>query len=292
MTEFLEEVVLDTLIDFAKLLPFLFLTYLFMEFLEHKAGEKMENAITKAGRFGPVLGGLLGLVPQCGFSAAAAGLFAGRVITVGTLLSVFLATSDEMLPVMLASRAPALLIVKILAGKFLVAVIAGFAVDLLYRVIKKDRTVKHGDFHEMCECEHCHCEKGIFRSALHHTLHISLFLLLVMLALNAGVFFIGEERLSGVFSGIPVVGQLLAALVGLIPNCAASVLITQLYLDGVISVGCLFSGLLVGAGVGVILLLRANKKHWKENLCIVVLLYAVGVAVGVLLDLIGAGAWF
>lgn len=283
---FLEEVLLDSLLDFLKLLPFLFLTYLLMEFLEHRAGEGMEKAIRRAGRVGPLFGGLLGVVPQCGFSAAASGLYAGRVISLGTLIAVYLSTSDEMLPIMIAEGAKASLILKLLAIKLVIGTVAGFLIDLVLRLLAKKDTHEH--IHELCEHEGCHCEEGILRSALHHTLHISLFLLLIMLVLNTGIFFLGAERLTAVFSGIPVLGHLLSALVGLIPNCASSVLITKLYLEGVLSAGCMLSGLLVGSGVGLLVLFRVSRKK-RDAFLVLLLLYTIGAFTGMLLDLVGIG---
>lgn len=285
---FLKEVLLDTCIDFLKLLPFLFLTYLFMEFLEHRAGDRMENTIRRAGRVGPLFGGLLGIVPQCGFSAAASGLYAGRVISLGTLIAVYLSTSDEMLPILIAERAAPLLIIKLLGIKFLIGLVAGFAIDLCLSAFKKEKTHDH-PIHELCEHEGCHCERGILSSALHHTLHISVFLLIVLLLLKSGIFFLGDERLAAVFSAVPVLGHLLAALVGLIPNCVSSVLITKLYLEGVLSAGCMLSGLLVGSGVGLLVLFRANRSK-KEAFFILLLLFGIGALSGMLLDACGIGS--
>ena len=287
-TAFLEEVLLDSIIDFLKLLPFLFLTYLFMEFLEHRAGENMERTIRRAGRVGPFFGGLLGVVPQCGFSAAASGLYAGRIISLGTLIAVYLSTSDEMLPILIAEGAKASLILKLLSIKLLVGMLAGFLIDLCLHLSGK-KEEEHEHIHELCEHEGCHCEEGVLRSAIHHTLHISLFLLLIMLCLNTGIFFLGEERLAGLFSGIPVLGHLLSALVGLIPNCASSILITKLYLEGVLSAGCMLSGLLVGSGVGLLVLFRISHKK-KDAFFVLLLLFAIGAVSGMLLDLVGIGA--
>ncbi len=286
-SHFAEEVLLDSLKDFGKLLPFLFLTYLFMELLEHKAGEGMQRTIRRAGRFGPLFGGLLGVLPQCGFSAAASGLYAGRVITLGTLISVYLSTSDEMLPVLIAEGATPTLIIKILLLKFLIGMSAGFLIDLAATLLHKSE--HEHSVHDMCHQEGCHCERGIWRSALHHTLHIGLFLLLVMLCLNTVIFFVGHERLESVFSSLPVLGHLLSALVGLIPNCASSVLITKLYLEGVLSAGCMLSGLLVGSGVGLLMLFRVNGSK-KQSLFVLILLFAIGAVAGMLADLLGIGA--
>jgi len=285
LSAFLEEVLLDTLLDFLKLLPFLFLTYLFMEWLEHRAGGKMETAIRRAGRVGPLFGGLLGVVPQCGFSAAASGLYAGRVISLGTLIAVYLSTSDEMLPIMIAEKAEPLLILKLIGIKLLIGIIMGFLVDLVLRLSHKKKEEEH-PIHALCEHEGCHCEEGILRSALHHTLQISFFLLLVLLVLKTGIFFLGEDRLTAVFNDLPVVGHLLSALVGLIPNCVSSVLITKLYLEGVLSAGCMLSGLLVGSGVGLLVLFRINRSK-KEALFILLLLFFIGAVSGMLLDLFG-----
>ena len=245
----------------------------------------METAIRRAGRVGPLFGGLLGVVPQCGFSAAASGLYAGRVISLGTLIAVYLSTSDEMLPIMIAEKAEPLLILKLLGIKLLIGVIMGFLVDLVLRLSHKKKEEEH-PIHALCEHEGCHCEEGILRSALHHTLQISLFLLLVLLVLKTGIFFLGEDRLTAVFNDLPVVGHLLSALVGLIPNCVSSVLITKLYLEGVLSAGCMLSGLLVGSGVGLLVLFRINRSK-KEALFILLLLFFIGAASGMLLDLFG-----
>ncbi len=288
LSAFLEEVLLDSLIDFVKLLPFLFLAYLFMEFLEHKAGEKMENAIRRAGKVGPLFGGLLGALPQCGFSTAASGLYAGRVISLGTLIAVYLSTSDEMLPILIAEGAPAGKILKILAIKCVVGALFGFLIDLVLRALHKERH-HEGHIHELCEHEGCHCEEGrVLRSALHHTLHVGTFLLAIILLLNTTVFFLGHERIAGIFSSVPVVGHLLSALVGLIPNCASSVLITKLYLEGVLSAGCMFSGLLVGSGVGLLVLFRVSRRK-KDALFVLLLLFVIGAASGMFLDLVGIG---
>ncbi len=284
MSEFWEtllDALVDTLLDTLKVAPFLFLIYLLMEFIEHKAGDKTKNFISKSGRFGPVLGGLLGAVPQCGFSAACSGLFSGGVITTGTLIAVFLSTSDEMLPIMLTGGFPVLSVLKIVGSKALFGIGVGLLVDLF---VPRGNDKK--DFHDLCEHDHCHCEKGIFRSALHHFLEIIAYLFVFTLVINVVVGFVGEENLAKVFVSVPVVGQMIAALIGLIPNCASSIVITDLFLSGVISSGVMMSGLLVGAGVGLAVLFRTNR-NLKQNLIITALLYAVGVLLGTLIDLIG-----
>lgn len=276
------EVLADALLDTAKLLPFLFLTYLFMEFLEHKAGERLKAAVGRAGRVGPLAGAALGLIPQCGFSAVAAGLYSARVITLGTLLAVFLATSDEMLPVLLGSAVPARRVFLLLGIKFAVAVLAGFAADLLFRHQEPPHVT------DLCEEEHCHCEKGIFRSALHHTLHIILFVFVINLVLGAVLSAVGEERIAAVVGGLPVLREFLGALIGLIPNCAASVALASLYAAGVVPAGVLLAGLLPGAGAGILVLARTNHPK-RQTVLILLALLLVGTGVGVLFDLTPLG---
>ena len=282
MHEFLHDVLFHSIMEFVKLIPFLFLAYLLMELLEHKEGEKMTRLVARSGRVGPLFGGVLGILPQCSFSAAASGLYAGRVVTLGTLMAVYLATSDEMLPVLVASAASPLLIFKLLAYKLVVGILCGFLIDLVLRLTQKKEA--HPHIHEMCEAEGCGCEGSVLRSAWHHTWKIGLFLLVVLLLLNTAVFFIGKETIAHLFTSLPVVGHMLAALVGLIPNCAASVLLTQLYLEGVLSAGCMLAGLLAGSGMGLLVLFRVNKSK-KEAFLILLLLFAIGTLFGLLTDL-------
>lgn len=284
------EIIKDTLIDGIKLLPFLFITYLIMEYLEHKTGEKTRNIIKKSGKFGPFLGGILGIFPQCGFSAAASNLYAGRIITVGTLIAIFLSTSDEMLPVLISESAPIDLIVKILLIKLVIAIIAGFAIDFVVQAVnkksKKEDNKVEEEIGHICEHEHCHCEEGgILKSSIKHTLNIFLFIIIITLALNTIIYFIGEENISNLILNMPIVGPLISGIVGLIPNCAGSVIITQLYLSNVISFGSMIGGLLVGSGIGILVLFRVNK-NLKENLKILATLYAIGVICGILIDFI------
>ncbi len=278
------EALKHSLIESLKLIPFLFLTYLFMEFLEHKAGDRTEKFIKRSGRFGPVVGSLLGAVPQCGFSAAAAGLYSGRLITVGTLLAIFLSTSDEMLPMLISGNAGAVKILKILGIKVVVGALVGFIADLILSLTVKEK--KHVHIGEMCEDEHCHCEKGILRGAISHTLKISIFVFAISFALHAAMHLIGEDNIAAFIMSKPLLSNVLAGIIGLIPNCAASVAITTLYLDGLISAGAMLSGLLVSAGVGVLVLFRVNDKL-KNNLFILLTLFIVGVLSGILVDVTG-----
>ncbi len=297
MLGFLDEVILDGLLDVLKLLPFLFLTYLLMEWIEHKGEEKTVAFMKKTGRIGPLLGGAIGVVPQCGFSAAAANLYTGRVITVGTLVAVFLSTSDEMLPILITDGTVPLRVTLTLVGvKAVVGIGVGFLIDFLVtRFFKAKTEVADGPFDgenvhiaidEICEHDHCHCEKGVLHSAIHHTLTISGFILLVNYLIGTAVFFLGEEAIGSVFEGRPVLGIVLSVLVGLVPNCAASVTLTELYAAGVLSGGALLAGLLPGAGVGILVLFRVNH-HKKENLLILAALVLTGLLVGGLFDLTG-----
>lgn len=283
MLHILEHATEHTVLDTVKLIPFLFLTYLAMEYLEHRAGEKANKLVKKSGRLGPIFGSLLGIVPQCGFSAAASNLYAGRIITMGTLLSIYLSTSDEMLPILISEGAPATLIGKILLIKVLIGMAAGFIIDLLFH--RKEE--EHDHIHEICEHEHCHCERGIFRSAVSHTLQITLYILLVAFVLEVILGMVGEDALANMISDRPVLGPVLAGIVGLIPNCASSVVLTQLYLDlnGAMSFGTMLAGLLVNAGVGLLVLFRVNHDR-KENLKIVGLLYLIGVVTGIVLEFV------
>lgn len=279
------EIIMDSVIDSIKLLPFLFLTYLFMEWLEHKTGSAARNRIRTAGKLGPVWGGLLGVIPQCGFSAAASSLFTGRVITVGTLIAVYLSTSDEMFPIMISNAVPAVTIIKILACKAAIGMLSGLVVEYVYTYILKKQE-KDMDIHEICEEERCNCEHGLVSSALSHTLHVFVYIFLISLTLNIIIGLVGEETLAGLFTGAPVVGELIAALVGLIPNCASSVVITQLYLDHIIGAGAMMAGLLVNAGVGLLILFRLNHDR-TQNLKIIGTLYGLGVFWGIIIELTG-----
>ena len=293
------DVILDTLKDFGIVLPFLFLSYLFMEWLESRAGAGSRRLLSGAGRLSPVVGGLLGAIPQCGFSAAAAGLYAGRVLSLGTLYAVFLSTSDEMLPILISERAEPLLILKILLTKVVCGVVLGLLTDLvLAPFLRRKETVpepaapENGeDPSEPCPCGCADCSgkrgwKQILRSALLHTLKIAAYLLLIVFALNTVVHFVGEERLSDLLTAVPVLPQAVASLVGLIPNCAASVTVTELFLKGGLSAGSMLAGLLSGAGIGTLILYRVNRPI-RQNVAIVAVLWAMGFLVGLLFDLTG-----
>ena len=276
-------VLIHTLIDSIKLLPFLFLAYLVIELIEQKAEEKTTKLIKKAGRFGPVLGSLLGVVPQCGFSAAASNFYAGKIITMGTLIAIFLSTSDEMLPILISEAVPAKTIIMILAIKVLIAIAVGVIVDLIFRKKQNDETKE--EIHKLCDEEHCHCEEhGIIRSSITHTLQIFAYILIISFVLNIIIHFVGEETIAKLVLNVPVLGPVVSSLVGLIPNCASSVILTQVYLENIISIGSMIAGLLVNSGIGILILFRVNKSK-KENFTVLGILYLVGVLSGILLDI-------
>lgn len=288
MLHILEHVFVHALKDNLKIIPFLFITYCVMEYMEHMMAEKSESAVKYSDKAGPLLGGILGIVPQCGFSAAAASFYSGGVITLGTLLAIFLSTSDEMLPIFISEAVPAATIAKILAAKVLIGVIAGFGIDFGLSKIGKGHVVqKH--IHDLCEQEHCHCEEeeaSIWKSAFIHTVKVFGFIFAFSVFLNLVLECGGEAALEWFANNHSFLAAILTGLVGLVPNCAASVIITQLYLEQLISAGAMMAGLLVSAGVGVLVLFRTNRPL-KQNVKITGLLYIIGVAAGLLIDLAG-----
>ena len=278
------EILKETSVDTIKLIPFLFITYLVMEYIEHKTSNKVKIAIEKSGKFGPLLGGILGIFPQCGFSVSATNLYSTRVITLGTLIAVYLTTSDEMLPILLTESVSITTIIKILGIKLLIGIIAGFVIDTVLRMIKKEN-LEEQKIEELCEHEHCHCEHGIITSALKHTLNITIFIFIITLAINGIISIIGEDVIGQTISQNVIVGPIIAGLIGLIPNCASSVILTELFVENVISMPVLISGVSVNAGVGLLVLFKTNKNI-KENSKIVGLLYTIGVLSGIILEIV------
>ena len=283
---------LDSLLDGLKdgewSLPVLLVAYLLMELLERSQKLNEEILHGYSHKAGPLLGGLLGVVPQCGISGAAATLFSTGSVTVGTMLAVFFATSDEMLPIMLSSVADGDIrlssILLIVLGKAALGVALGYLADLL--LTKYIRSQKN--IHGFCEREHCACDEeegNVFVSALKHTLKIAVMLIAVNVILNFVLGMIGVERLSGSVLNRPFIGEILLALVGLIPNCSVSVVITESYLSGLIGLGGLFAGLLSNAGIGLLVLFRTNK-NLKENLVITSTLYGLSAAAGIVITLV------
>lgn len=335
--EMLLDILLDAALDTLYLIPFLLVTYIAMEWLEHGASRKFQEAIEKGGAVGPAIGAVLGVVPQCGFSAAASTFYAARVITLGTLIAVFLSTSDEMLPIFIAEAVPFETIAAILGVKILIGIVAGFAIDAVLRITRPAR--ESWRIHELCERAGCHCadddvpciqnaaaivaaqegsvgaesyeggvtvadaahdhdhdghvhEHGhakwgtIVRSAVKHTVEVSCFVFLVVLAMNAVFALFGEDALATVLSANSQIAVVVSGLVGLIPNCAASVAIAQLYVDGVLGSGAMMSGLLCAAGVGLLVLFRTNASA-KQNITILAMLLAVSCVSGLLIDALG-----
>lgn len=279
------EILLDAFLDTIKLIPFLFITYLIMEYIENKTSNKIKEKIQKSGKFGPLIGGILGIVPQCGFSASATNLYSSRLISIGTLIAVYLATSDEMIPIFISEAMPITLMFEILAIKLVLGVVFGFIIDFIFRKINKNREKE--EIVDICEHEHCHChENGIVKASLIHTFNITIYIFIITLVINLIIGIIGEETIEIFIKNNVFLGPIIASLIGLIPNCAASVIITNLYIQNVINIASLIAGLLTGAGVGLIVLFRTNKKHLKENLLIVGLLYAIGVGSGLILQMI------
>lgn len=269
------DAILDGVIDTVKIVPFLFISFFIIEILEHKfnSNKKLE----KAGKFGPLFGSLLGIVPQCGIASIATNLYVTGIISVGTLISVFLSTSDEMIPILLSENVSLKFIFIVLAIKFLVGVASGFVIDLFYQK-------KNIEDYSLCEEEHCHCEEHIFISALKHTVNISLFILVVNILLNL-IFSYGlEDLLSNLLLSDSIFSPFITSLIGLIPNCASSIIITKLYLVSSISFGSLIAGLLTNSGIALIILAKTNKNK-KENLTIILLTYLIGVLVGIILNI-------
>ena len=279
MLDIMMDIILDTLIDTAKLLPFLFVAFLLLEFIEHKLSEKNKDKIAKSGKLGPLVGSIFGAFPQCGFGSMATNLYGARVITLGTLIAIYLSTSDEMLPIMLSENVEISFIAKIIGIKVIIGMVAGFIIDLVYRK-KESEHIK-----DMCEEEHCHCEHGIFKSSLRHTLNILVFIMVISFLLNIGMEFLGEDILSKIFMKDNIFGPFVSSLIGLIPNCGASVALTELYLNEAINLGSLIGGLLTGAGVGLLILFKVNKNI-KENIAIVFTLYAIGAIAGLIINII------
>lgn len=309
------DVLKDSVKDTAQLIPFLFVTYLAMEALEHSAESRMQQAIARAGAAGPLVGAALGAVPQCGFSAMAATLFSGRVVTLGTLIAVILSTSDEMVPVLIAHQAPFSQMLAVMGAKAAVGLVAGIIIDLATRAMGRS-----GDgqmhIHELCEREHCHCDDdesaadgtgehaghdhaghdhghgghshaaGIVRSALYHTVQVTAFIFVLSMVFGFIIESVGHETLVQVFSAHPIRAVFVAGLVGLIPNCGASVAIADLFMEGVLATGPMMSGLLASGGVGLLVLFRTNA-NLKQNLFITVLVYAIAVLTGLVVASLG-----
>lgn len=278
----LEHVIIHTLKDGVKLLPFLFLAFLIIEVFEHKFSNKSKKIISKSGRLGPLFGSLLGCFPQCGFSVIVTNLYVTRIVSMGTLIAVYLSTSDEMLPILISNKVSLSVIVMILLIKFLIGIICGLMIDM---VLLKNKKQDDRCF-EICHDDHCHCETGVIKSSLIHTLKTFVFVLLVTFVLNLIVHFIGENSLSLLLEGKNIMTPFISGLVGLIPNCVSSVILTELFVKNIISIGSLIAGLLTGCGVAMLVLFKTNKS-FKDSIKVLLICYGIGVLSGLILNLIG-----
>ena len=275
------DIIIDTILDVLKLIPFLYISFLLIEVIEHKFSNKSENIMKKSGKYGPLLGGVLGIIPQCGFSVLATNLYVTRILSIGTLISVYLTTSDEMLPILISHNIELSLILKILCTKLIIGILFGFLIDFIFRKYKS----KKKDYH-ICDEEHCNCDKeNIWLSSLTHTLKILVFILIINFILNIIINYYGNEMLSKLFLKDNLLSPFFSSLVGLIPNCGSSVLLTELYLGGAISYASMIAGLLTGSGVAILFLFRYNKNI-KENLLIISLIYSIGAFIGLIFEII------
>jgi len=275
----MKEIIIETLLDSIKLIPFLFIAFLLIELIEHKISKKNLKIIEKSGKFGPVIGALLGIFPQCGFSVLATNLYTTRIITLGTLIAIYLSTSDEMLPILLSRNIEFSFIFKILLLKLFIGMLCGFIIDLFIR--KKE---KIGNYH-ICKEDDCHCQDNILFSTVKHTVNIVIFIIFINFLLNICFEYLGHDYLSKLFLKNSLFGPFITSLIGLIPNCGSSVIITELYLNNAISFGSMLSGLLTGSGVAIVILFKTNKNI-KENIKILFLIYSFGVISGVIIDLV------
>lgn len=286
------DILIDSLLDALKMLPFLFVVYLIIELLEHKAMDKI-RAVLRSDRLGIVSGALLGVFPQCGFSVAAANLYAERLITAGTLVAVFVSTSDEAIPILASSPGKMKWLIPLLLIKVIYAIIAGFIVNIIFRMTKLDQLKPHVEHHsehiheagEHHHCAHCDSEKGIIESALKRAISIFLYILLTSLVLNTVIWLIGEDKISALLMTNSIVQPFISALIGMIPNCAASVVLSELFVSGALSFGSLAAGLSAGAGVGLLVLIRVNHNQ-KQNAILVGLLYILSVLLGIILQIL------
>ena len=275
----MKEIILDTLLDSIKLLPFLFIAFLIIEIIEHKFSNKTNEIIKKSGKLGPFLGSSLGIIPQCGFSVVATNLYITRMISLGTLIAIYLSTSDEMLPILLSAHIKTSTILKILGIKFLVGLLFGYCIDFFLR--HKKREIK---IHEICN-ESCDCEHHLFLATLRHTGKIFLFILITNFLLNTMFHYFGDDILAKILLKNTFFSPFITSLIGFIPNCASSVILTELYINNTLSFGAMLSGLLSCSGVAIIILWKENKNK-IENLKILALTYSIAVLIGIIMDII------
>lgn len=277
----MREIIEETLVDGLRLVPFLFVAFLIIELIEHKLSNKNKKLITKTGKFGPLFGSLLGAFPQCGFSVLATNLYVTRIVSLGTLISIYLSTSDEMLPILLSQNVDIKTIASILLIKVSIGMLSGFIIDFILRKRKKIDKLDY----EICHDENCHCKEHLLLSVVKHTVSITLFIMIASFVLNCLIEYTGILDSNNTIINNPFT-VFITSLIGLIPNCASSVMITTLYLEEVIAFSALISGLLTGSGVAILVLFRTNK-NLKENIIILSLIYFIGVISGLLLEVIG-----
>lgn len=292
----------DAALDTLKVLPILYLAYLLVAYFSHEKSKKFTNFLNKSKKAGPLVGAFLGCVPQCGFSSVMSDLYARRSITLGTLIAVFIATSDEAIPILIANPNFTVDLLIMIGLKIAFAIAFGYLVDITLNLFERKRIKKQltqisehdlEHTHDYCMCnghsdtkEHCH-EENIFLDALHHSVSIALYIFVATLLINIIVKYVGMEALTSWFGGNVYIQILLAGLIGLIPNCAASVFLVELYINGGIAFSAMFAGLSVGAGVGIIILFTKNvgkHKIW-QNIAILSMLYIFGVASGMIVSL-------
>ena len=263
-----------SLLDTLKLIPFLFISFIVMELIEHKINSK--SKLKKINKYGPLAGAVLGLIPQCGFSVVSATLYSTRVITLGTLFAIFLSTSDEMLPILIANKTDATIIIKLLFTKFILGLAFGILVDILYK------TKLSNNINDICDNEHCHCKESIIKSSIIHTLKITLFIFIINILLNL---IIDTNSLTSFVNDNKTLSPILSSIIGLIPNCASSIVITELYLENILPFGSCISGLLTGSGLGLLILFKQNK-NLKENILILITLVVFSSICGIILNFI------
>lgn len=263
-----------SLLEVLKLIPFLLISFIIMELIEHKLNNK--NKLKKINKFGPLAGATLGIIPQCGFSVIASTFYAAKMISLGTLFAIFLSTSDEMLPILIANKADINIILKILFTKFILGLLLGVLVDIIYKGHKKNH------INEICDNDHCHCEESILKSSIIHTIKITLFIFIVNVILNS---IIDKEVLKNIIYNNKIISPILSSVIGLIPNCASSVVITELYLQEVLPFGSCISGLLSGSGLGLLILFKQNK-NLKENIIILLIMVIFSSLCGIIINYI------
>ena len=297
------DVILDALLDTLKVVPILLFVYLLIAFITHHKEEPFSFITGKKKWFGPLFGSLLGSIPQCGFSAAMADLYTQKKITLGTLFAVFIATSDEAIPLLIANPNAYKEMFILIGFKLLFALFFGYLIDIFfnkkfYENMKErfehkhthDEHCHHEHNHENCNhehledhCTHDHCcADNIFMDAIIHTLKISAFILLFNLIFGIIIYFVSMERFLSIININPYLQALITPIIGLIPNCAGSIFLVEVFLEGGISLASTIGGLSAGSGIGILILFR-KSKNIKQNILILLSLYVIGVLIGLAL---------